>query len=478
MAWKRPGERRPSVNAPLAVFVILGVGALGAFVGRVHARWACAAAALSALGAGVVAIGIPLDEPMQLWRFSIKIDAAWRVLGRTFAMDAANQAMVGFLLLAGAYVLGGTWIARAGKLMPSAGLLVLAGLAGALLIQPFLFAALFIVMAALGAGLILANQREPGNQRAALRMIALSVLAGLALLIAGWFLDLGPLPSVEAGTARRVTLLLILGFAVLVAIPPFHIWLANAGDGSHPYGFVFVVIAFQSVGIFLMLRFLNQYPWLRENSALFEWMSWVGVGVILLGSGWALGAGGPGKAVAYLLVADIGAVLLAVSRNAEAGYQLAFAITAVRVFSLAVWALGTSVLSSGHGGFGVGADGAGTRGSLASAAMIVGVLSLGGFPLTAGFPARWALLELFAESGTGAILGLALIMPTAAATAIALRLAEKAIGGREVGRHEPIGVRIFLGVGILTSILQGVFPQMIFPWITDVVRGLSNLFPG
>ncbi len=466
------------MNAPLAVFVILGAGALGAFLSQTHERWACGAAALSALSAGVVAIAIPLDEPMQLWRFSIKIDAAWRVLGRTFAMDAANQAMVGFLLLAGGYVLGGAWIARAGKLMPSAGLLVLAGLAGALLIRPFLFAALFIVMAALGAGLILANQREPGNQRAALRMIGLSVLAGLALLIAGWFLDMGPLPSGEAETARRVTMLLILGFAVLVAIPPFHIWLANAGDESHPYGFVFVVIAFQSVGIFLMLRFLNQYPWLRENKVLFEWMTWVGAGVILLGSGWALSARGTGKAVAYLLVAYIGAVLLAVSRNAEAGYQLAFAITAVRVFSLAVWALGTSVLATERREFAVEDDARGSAGPLASAAMIVGVLSLGGFPLTAGFPARWALLELFAESGTGAISGLALIMPTAVATAIALRLAERAIGGWEAGRHESIGVRIFLSVGILTCILQGVFPQMIFPWITDVVRGLSNLFPG
>ena len=112
----------------------------------------------------------------------------------------------------------------------------------------------------------------------------------------------------------------------------------------------------------------------------------------------------------------------------------------------------------------------------AAAAFLVGLLSVAGTPLTAGFPVRWSLLtevlhtdKLAAGTVIFSVVGLGMI---------AIRWATILFGRRDSDEiialsKEP---RIFLLGGILLLLLLGSFPQLVFPWVENVASGLANLF--
>jgi len=120
--------------------------------------------------------------------------------------------------------------------------------------------------------------------------------------------------------------------------------------------------------------------------------------------------------------------------------------------------------------------GVGFKMPFAAAAFLVGLLSVAGTPLTAGFPVRWSLLTVVLQAdklAAGTVLfsmiGLGMLVIRWAAILFSRREGDGII---EVSK-EP---RIFLLGGILLLLFLGLFPQLIFPWVEDVASGLTNLF--
>jgi len=168
--------------------------------------------------------------------------------------------------------------------------------------------------------------------------------------------------------------------------------------------------------------------------------------------------------------------LVAVSLNTSVGYQLALGLSAVRVISLAVWGLGISILQrSSVGGMSGALAGRGLDAPLAAAAALVGLASLGGLPMTAGFPARWGVMNAFAgQAPTLALLVVGSVMANGLACIKWLRNAlvpSEAPASFGATRNETV----FLGLGIALCLWLGLFPQSIFPWVVQTLSGLKNL---
>src|SRR5690606_30711191 len=99
-----------------------------------------------------------------------------------------------------------------------AGLALLSPLAIALMWRPFVFGvAVLLVIAALAA--VLAQSGRIGNTRAALRYLLMTVLAVPLFLLAGWMLE-----SQGGALLSTIWRLLLVGFLILLASFPFHIW--------------------------------------------------------------------------------------------------------------------------------------------------------------------------------------------------------------------------------------------------------------
>ena len=434
----------------------------------------------SALGAILLAALVlyaPVDEPQELLGLPLKLEAQWQVLGRSFVLDAHTRPMVSYLYLVAGFLFAGGWLARPGRYFNTVGLGMVGLLAAASSIEPFLFAAVFLELSAMAAVVILASSRL-GEERGSLQLLVLYSLAMLVILFTGWLLENAGVTSITADLSGRALLLLGLGFSILMLVPPFHFWLPTSSNGAHPYALALVALALQSSGLFFLLRFMDTYAWLRNLPEAFQFVRLAGEAMLVFGGLAALAQPRLSSMIAYALLADFGVSLLAVSLGTADGYQLALGMSAARVVSLAVVALGASVIARDAGALDrSSAQGAAQRRPLAAACVVVGALGLGGFPLTPGFPGRWALLAHSASAGLP--VGAAVLGGTVLVCAAALKWGRGFLAGSVSSERPSIspGERAFLTSALALSSMLGLFPQLSFPWVVAALSGLTNLLP-
>lgn len=461
------------MNAPLLVLLITALAAWMAFLAGGPRRSALLAVLAALALAGLVLL-VPLDRPLTFGGFTFRLSGTWAFLGRSLSLRPPNRAVVGFLYALAGFLLGGVYVLPGHRGLTAAGLGMTGIIAAALMIEPFVFAPLLIQFAAMVAVFVLSSPGRPAR-RSAGRLMAVTSLSLFSILLAGWLLDARGVTAATPGLAAATAGLLGLGFAVLMTLPPFHLWLPPAAEEGHPYSMALVAVLFQSAGAFFLLRFLDTYLWLREFPILQASLTWLGGALAVFAGALVLAQDRPGKALAYGLLTDSAVVLLAVGLGTSAGYRLALGVLAARVVGVAAWALGAGVLEQQAGANGPQAyEGIGFRAPWAAAATIAGMLTLAGFPLTAGFPARWSVLN--ASAGIPSLL---LLAGMALTTGGALRWLEVFFrrSGVEGSSDLPLPARVLLGGGVVLTVVIGVFPQVLFPWVVQVVSGLSNLAP-
>lgn len=465
------------MSAPLAInlfSILLALGVLGTV------QWRKRASALTSGGILLLAAFVlfaPINNPQSIAGTAIKIGGEWALLGRRLVLDEANRGVVGFIYLMGALLVGGGWMANPGRYFNSFAVLGLTIVASSLMIRPFLFAALLLEMAAMVAAIMLASAGS-GENRGALRLLILYTLATMVILYAGWMIEFQGVTSGTPLLVRRASLLLGFGFAILLGVPPFHLWMPTAGEESNPYTLTFVAVLLQSGALFFGLQFINNFEWLRLGSPLLAGIRNLGIVMTVAGGIWALAQRSLGKLMAYALIGDFGVALIALGHGTAEGVRLALAISAARVIGLALWALGLLAVRGSYSAVTVDdIAGIGRERPFATAAITVGILSIGGFPLMAGFPPRWALLTSLGESGLPA--AAAIVFLSFALTGAAIRWLRVSFGEQRIAPAGKLGSieRLFLSGGILFSVVFGLFPQIIFPWILQVTSGLSNLIP-
>jgi NADH-quinone oxidoreductase subunit N len=303
--------------------------------------------------------------------------------------------------------------------------------------------------------------------------MVLFTFAVIAILISGWMIETGSGTGTALGEGMRAAAVISLGFAILLAIPPFHIWITSSMQEADPYILAFTTVVLQAAGFFLLLRFLDSYAWLRTDPILTTGMRLISVVAMLLTSLWALTVSDLRRVFGYAMIADICIVLLAVSNGQVEGIQISLALFGSRIFSIGVVALGLSSISTWEGEW----EGAGRSYPFAASGILVGLLSLSGFPLTAGFPGRWALLSLDLAADRYSVLMVLVTMMIF--TIIVLRWAAVLFSNKPEAEVEraPLTLRVYFIIGLVGLIVLGIAPQIVIPWVVEVAAGLTNLFP-
>jgi len=449
-------------------------------------RWPWARAILAALTAavfGLLALQIPLDQTAVFAGRDIKFDSTWAVLGRQFIFADSDRPALAFIYLSSILFFAGAGATKAPRSLLTVGPVVLSLLAATIFVKPFLFAALFLEMIAALAALILADDDHPAT-RGALRLLVFVTLGVPFILLAGWQLE-GVATSPDDPTLlTHATILLDIGLLILLAVVPFHSWIPTIADEASPFSAAFVFTVVQAAVMFFMLKFFNQYDWLRGNTAEFALLRLGGTAMVIAGGAFAFAQRRFGRLMGYAVITDIGASLLAVGSNSAEGLQIALAILAVRGIGLAVWGLGLSWLNvdapkRNTSDFDDLAGQAWQK-PFAAVAVVLGGLSLAGFPLTAGFAARWALYRQLAIGDLGQALILLVASGSVALAyvrglaALFRRPATQADEPR-LGPQEGQVAMVFLALGVGAIILVGLFPQVLLPAVARAVEAFGVL---
>jgi len=461
------------VTAPLFIFLLSGFAMIIVSFLRRNFLLSAIITGVFALAIAIFSIFIPIDQALDVLGLSMRFDSRWIILGRSFLLNANNRASVGFIFLSGGLILLGAWTAKPERMFFPLGIGTLTLVAVSLMIEPFLFAAIFIELAAITASIMLSS-RKYGKKRGGLRLLVLYTMAMLAILLVGWILDVNQQEFDKGGFNIQAAYLLGFGFAVLLSIPPFHSWIPIASGDNHSFSWSFIFIVLQSAGFFFTIRFITGYVGLNENLSIYETLRTVGSTMAIVGAIWAMVQVDLRKIASYALIADMGVMLIAFGIGTKEGLQLALILTIARVISVGCLSQGLNKLPfyvSGkpHSNMEIEQN----PSELNVAAMLVGLFSLAGLPLTAGFPGRWGVIGIIASLDQYAWIALLSSMIILGYTTFRIAGSLFKSLDRSVKQKSERTEKVFLWAGILLTLIVGFLPQVIFPWILKIMEGIA-----
>ncbi|MFQ5813296.1 MAG: proton-conducting transporter membrane subunit [Anaerolineae bacterium] len=441
-------------------------------------RWALLAASLASATALVMAslcLHLPLDRPVSLLGWEVALGQPMVVLGREFALELAGGFTLGFICLIATIAFLFAWRVSQGSLFFPLGLIILSLLGAAVMIRHFLFAVLFLWIASIVAVFIIQGDGQ-GPRRGALRYLVMVSLAILPLMITPWLIDLQAVNPDNLALLRYAALLLAIGFAILLAVVPFHGWVSAVAADAPPVAAAFVLTVTNAVVLLLMLNLLQSYPWLSEDPQVFRLLRLGGLLMAAVGGLLAFAQRDFSRLLGYAALSDMGCTLVALGIASPAALTAALLQVAHRSVGLMLAALGLAVVRhrAGDDSF-ADLGGVARRLPISAAGLVLGGLSLAGMPLTAGFPSRWAIYRLYHSSPPG--LALAMLLSGAGVAFGYLRGLSTLVGpstGPQVKREPFVASLMILGMIILCLGL-GLRPQRLLPPIQRVVESFSFL---
>jgi formate hydrogenlyase subunit 3/multisubunit Na+/H+ antiporter MnhD subunit len=235
--------------------------------------------------------------------------------------------------------------------------------------------------------------------------------------------------------------------------------------------------------ILLLLRFLDEFSWLRDSSAVYFVFLYAGSGMCLVGSALSLVQNRLGRCVGYLSLSNLGVIFLSLSIPGSLGVKDGLVLLAVRGLSLLVWGISFHMLRPKQTSDRI-ADlrGRAFSNPVAFSAALLSGLSLVGVPGLFSFPPFWVVLrnvvDPAAPTTPAAMPQLAIMFSMAAGIVALYRFARPMM-------QVPLALSISMGggrllrsvllVSIVSFLLLGIFPQILAPWVSSAANAFSNI---
>lgn len=376
---------------------------------------------------------------------------------------------------------------REGRAFYPAGLAVLGLFVAASLSRHLGIVAILIEVAVILFVFIIQGGRLEST-RAALRFLTLMSLAVPLFLLAAWQLDAYQLSgglSVN-GNGELTALLVGLGFALWLAIVPFHSWLTTTAAESAPVATAFVLITFPVVAFSTFIHLFDDFPWLVDSPQRVGAILIAGVATAVAGGILASVQRGFGELMGYAALYDLGCTLALMGLGGPSGLVIILVNLTVRALALILIAACTSVLRlrAASDGFAEVSEIV-QQYPVAATGVMLGGLTLAGLPFTAGFAAHWQLLRsmaqveptwavLLALAGLGVAIGYlrgfrATLLPRPTVKSqtdqpVQLRLV--------FTMQEPFGLLVLISLLIAMTILLGLFPAVLIQPLQILSAGI------
>jgi multicomponent Na+:H+ antiporter subunit D len=282
-----------------------------------------------------------------------------------------------------------------GQTFHTVGLATLSIFAAASLSRHLGITAMLVEVAAIFTVLIIQGQRL-ASTRAAQRFLVLMTLALPLFLLAAWRIDQYQLSGGLQPTnyLQQTTLLVGIGFALWLAVWPFHSWQSTIAAEAFPPAAAFVLISFPMVALSTLLNLLAAFPWLVTSSYL-AWFMVLAGGVTAVVAGILAGVQrGFGPLAGYTVLFDLGLILVILGIGGQPTVPAILSELTIRALGLTL--IAASLLAfkryAADDGF-TQIMGLAYRFPVATIGLMVGGFTLIGLPLTIGFPLRWQLLQ-------------------------------------------------------------------------------------
>ncbi len=388
--------------AALLVIAIPLAGAILAYFGR---RWQTLEVliALITLGLGIVILAQPITGAISLPGLTIDIDIPLNLLGRVLRIRGPERVPLLLLFICTALIFALSWRSPQGWTFIPIGLAVLAAMSAALLIRPFVYAALALeAAAALAVLMIQADRQGERSTVGAMRFLVCATLALPLFLLAGWSIDRAGTVNLadEAAVAAAygpAGFLLLTGFAFLLGAIPLYSWIHPVAKDAPPLVTAFLGTVSIGAVSFLLLSFWQEFAWLRNSPSTLNVLSGGGLLLLMFGGALAWAQHSFSRVLACALFVELGCTLLLfVSSTPLAVEAIAFSVLA-RAIGLSVFGIGIWRLRAMRGSDDF-SEIRNVNDLWTMMALLAGGLSLAGLPGTVGFVARWSSARAYSST--------------------------------------------------------------------------------
>lgn len=431
---------------------------------------------LAAVTLALLAQFVPIEVPMQIGAFSLRIDSTLSILGRSLIIQPTEGPLLALIYGAASLWFFGAEASKAAPRVVPLGMMIIALMVASIAVQPFLFAATFIEIAVLlSIPLVTSIHSPPG--RGVIRFLIYQTMAMPFILLAGWLLVGVETSPGDLSLAAQAASMLGLGFAFLLAIFPLYNWVPLLVDETSPFiaGFLFWLLP--TITIIFGAGFIDRYSWLRSSPQLILALRLTGLLMIVTGGLFAAFQRHLGRIMAYGSITETGFSILALSLESRLGIPILFLLIPARALGTAVWSLSLTIIKEYSPTLRFGAS----RGIMriapfAGVGIILATLSAGAFPLLAGFPTRLAIWEgLARDSISGALwLGVGIIgLITSAIRSLAVISMAEEYSGWEP--RENFIQMFMLGLGVIGLFILGLFPQTMQFFLSNLPAMFEHL---
>ena len=479
------------MSAALIWVFIPGLLGLLALLARRLGPYLNLALAVASLVLAWIAWQFPIDQALEAGASAFKINASFSVLGRSLTITDAQRPLIVFVFLANTLWLLGAFLALPGRMFPGVSQISIAFFVAAISVEPFLYAAIFIAFIVLASVTMLV---EPGQSvpRGLLRYLVFQLLGIPFILFVGWMLA-----GVEASPGNsllvlRAGILLVLGFAFLLAVFPFHSWLPMLARASHPYPFAFLAFLLPFASSLLGLAFFERFAWIRDSANLDQSLMLIGAAIAAIGAAWALIQTDMRRQMGYLIVFQTGLWLAAIGLYAQVGLTAFLGLALAHLIAMLLWSIAISGLRlANHGDLNLSAlSRISQRHPILLLSYLLSIAAFAALPLSLSFFPRLELIAAIAQHSSAALLPLilahflVLLLFLRSLYLLANPLLDKSRGQGEeslLGRapdplipdRENGLAMIYLVLLLLLSLLFALFPAAVFERISQ----LAAIFP-
>lgn len=380
------------VGMPLAVAPLVYLVRRWAFLGALFS--AGTAAALTWL-----CFAAPPHQPVTLFGRSLVLGQSVVMLGRELVLTPAGQTILGFLFAVAGVSFLLAWPVSPGRSFFPLGLTLLSGWAAAILTRQFAFAVVILWLASTLATMIIQGGRLASTRGAGRQMVVLTLAVPLLLLVSTW-VEMRAVNPDDFVQTQPAILLTAASLAALFAAFPFEGWASAMATDAQPGVVALVACGYQAIALLVALDLFHEQPWLIADGQVLSLLAWGGLLAAAIGGSLAAVQRHFAPLLGYTILSNLGGGLIALALADDTGLTIAFSLVVTRAVGLLLAGAGLAVIRQRIGGTAFAkAVGLGHRLPLATAGLLIGGLSLSGFPLTAGFAPRWALLARVSPSG-------------------------------------------------------------------------------
>ena len=424
----------------------------------------------------LTALIFPIDTALLLGSVSIKISSSIQFFGRSFAFNTADGPLIAIIYGLAALWFFGTEASGSANRFVSLGLMIVALLTASIAVEPFLFSALLLDMAAmLVIPLLVPVYQRPG--RGVIRFLIYQTFAMPFILFSGWMLAGVEANPGDIGATLQAGIILGLGFAFLLGVFPLYNWIPMLMEEASPYVTGFLLWALPTFTVVFALGFLDRYTWLHTSPQISSAIQFIGVFMVASGGFFASQQKHIGRIMGYAAIAETGLFVIAIGLKSLEIVNTTFLLLIPRGLELAVWALALSIIKRKAYSLNFNeVQGLARSYPVAVAALILAHLSMTGFPLLAGFPPRMALWQELAGQSLAisfwVFAGLLGLLIAATRTLAVFVMSEE---GKSWEWNESWVQTTMLGVGVIGLFVIGMFPQVLRPFIANLPTLFEHL---